>query len=45
MSGYTDDTIVHHGVSEERTFFLSKPFTGSTLRGTVRRVLDGDPPG
>ena len=27
MSGYTDDAIVRHGVLEEGTAFLQKPFT------------------
>src|SRR6185436_20457751 len=27
MSGYTDDAIVHHGVLEEGTAFIAKPFS------------------
>ncbi len=40
MSGYTDDVIAHHGVLEEGTPFLSKPFTSSDLALKVRGVLD-----
>jgi len=39
MSGYTDDAIVHHGVLEEGTPFLQKPFTTRALTGKVREVL------
>ena len=40
MSGYTDDAIVRHGVLEEGTAFLSKPFTPDSLSTKVREVLD-----
>jgi two-component system cell cycle sensor histidine kinase/response regulator CckA len=40
MSGYTDDVIAHHGVLEEGTPFLSKPFTSNDLALKVRSVLD-----
>ena len=40
MSGYTDDTIVHHGVLEEGVEFLQKPFTGDALAARIRGVLD-----
>ena len=39
-SGYTDDTIVHHGVLKPGIAFLEKPFTPSSLGGKVREVLD-----
>ena len=39
-SGYTDDTIVHHGVLERGINYIQKPFTPDTLARTVRQVLD-----
>ncbi|MGI9067542.1 MAG: response regulator [Pyrinomonadaceae bacterium] len=40
MSGYTDDAIVHHGVLEEGTAFIGKPFGIDALARRVREVLD-----
>jgi len=40
MSGYTDDVIVHHGVLNEGTHFLQKPFAADDLTRKVREVLD-----
>ncbi len=40
MSGYTDDAILHHGVSTAGIAFLPKPFTPSELAKKVRDVLD-----
>ncbi|TAJ25897.1 MAG: PAS domain S-box protein [Nitrospirae bacterium] len=44
MSGYTDDVIVHHGVSGAGTAFLQKPFTPDALVRRVREVLDAPQP-
>jgi two-component system, cell cycle sensor histidine kinase and response regulator CckA len=41
VSGYTDDSIVHHGVLDEGIAFLQKPFSLHDLAEKVRGVLDG----
>jgi len=39
VSGYTDDTIVRHGVLEPGVAFLQKPFSARTLARKVGEVL------
>ncbi|MGB9179297.1 MAG: response regulator [Pyrinomonadaceae bacterium] len=41
MSVYTDDAIAHHGVLDEGTALLEKPFMPDALARKVRDVLDG----
>jgi CheY-like chemotaxis protein len=40
MSGYTDDSIVRHGVIEADFAYLQKPITPASLTRKVREVLD-----
>jgi two-component system cell cycle sensor histidine kinase/response regulator CckA len=39
-SGYTDDSIVRHGILESGIAYLQKPFTPDSLARKVREVLD-----
>ncbi|MBN1290387.1 MAG: response regulator [Candidatus Latescibacteria bacterium] len=39
MSGYTDDSIVHHGVLESGLAFLQKPFSPSVMVRKVQHIL------
>jgi len=43
MSGYTDDSIVRHGVLEAKIAYLQKPITPATLTRRVREVLEATP--
>jgi two-component system, cell cycle sensor histidine kinase and response regulator CckA len=40
MSGFTDDSIVRHGVIEGHVAYLQKPLTPQTLTTKLREVLD-----
>ena len=40
ISGYTDDTILRHGIPTIGAAFLQKPFYLETLPVRVRKVLD-----
>ncbi|MBI4083565.1 MAG: response regulator [Candidatus Lambdaproteobacteria bacterium] len=43
MSGYTDDSVVNHGILEGDFPFLNKPFTKESLLAKVREVLASEP--
>jgi two-component system, cell cycle sensor histidine kinase and response regulator CckA len=45
MSGYTDDSIVRHGVLEANLAYLQKPITPDALARKVREVLGETPTG
>jgi CheY-like chemotaxis protein len=39
-SGYTDDAILRHGVLDDTSRFISKPYTQLELTRRVRSILD-----
>jgi PAS domain S-box-containing protein len=41
MSGYTDDSVVRHGVLTQEMPFIQKPFSPIALRNKIREVLGG----
>ena len=40
MSGYSENTISFHGLSNSDFDLIEKPFSTETLVGKVRKVLD-----
>lgn len=44
MSGYTDNSIVHHGVLDEGIQFIQKPFTRNSIATKFVTSLIAAPP-
>ncbi|MBK7947469.1 MAG: PAS domain S-box protein [Deltaproteobacteria bacterium] len=45
MSGFTDETLTQHGLSNSGPELLEKPFSSAALLGRVRQILDEPPRG
>ena len=43
ISGFTDDSVVRHGLLDASEAFLQKPFSASSLASAVRALLDRKP--
>ena len=42
MSGYTANTIAHHGVLDKGVYFIQKPFATKDLVAKVQEALGKD---
>jgi two-component SAPR family response regulator len=42
MSGYTDDSVIRHGVLDSDVAFVQKPITPEMLTRRIREVLQTD---
>jgi len=40
VSGYTNDSVIHHGILEPGLAFVQKPLAPNALLRKVREVLD-----
>jgi two-component system, cell cycle sensor histidine kinase and response regulator CckA len=40
VSGYTDDSVMRHGIAQDEVAFLAKPFSSISLAQKVRELLD-----
>ena len=43
MSGYTENTIAHHGILDANINYIPKPLTPNRLTQKIRSVLDMEP--
>ena len=43
MSGYTEDTIIRHGVLKDGINFLQKPVAPETMATAIHDILSGKP--
>lgn len=43
MSGYTDDSVLRHGILHDEVVYLQKPITTANLTRKVREALSRDP--